>query len=93
MLYAWLDGEDGGNAGDLWVRDGRVKLLDVAAEYRRRGVASALLDEAVRIEGESLVYELDPCEPDGYVFLDAWEERRGVRLVRSSPAEDEVAVG
>lgn len=87
VLYAYFD-EDSWPVGELWVRGGRAKLLEVREAHRRRGVASALLDEAVRIEGEELVYELDPCEPDGYVFLEAWEARRGVRLARSSPADD-----
>lgn len=93
VLYARLDG-DSWPAGELWVRDGRVKLLEVCEAQRRQGVASALLDEAVRVEGEGLVYELDPCEPDGYAFLDGWEKKRGVRLARSSPADDpaEVAI-
>lgn len=93
VLYARVDG-DSWPAGELWVRDGRVKLLEVGEAHRRRGVASALLDEAVRLEGEGLVYELDPCEPDGYVFLDGWEAQRGVGLARTSPADDpaEVAI-
>lgn len=87
MLYARLDG-DSWPVGELWVRDGRAKLLEVDEAHRRRGVASTLLDEAVRLEGATLVYELDPCEPDGYAFLDGWEAKRGMRLVRSSSADD-----
>jgi len=87
VLYARLDG-DSWPVGELWVRDRRAKLIEVAEAHRRHGVASALLDEAVRLEGETLVYELDPSEPDGYAFLDGWEAKRGVRLVRGSPADD-----
>jgi GNAT superfamily N-acetyltransferase len=68
-------------AGEAWVLEGRVKLLDTLEGFRRRGVASAIMDR-VLADSPDTVYELDGSEPDGLRFLRGYERSRGVRVRR-----------